>query len=108
MTLSRQARDVGLRDRLPVEASILSPLFRLLCLLEQRKSQALEDIDAVLICPVSLPAESVHQRFEELSLDKKNAILSSWFHCANWFRELLNGFSGDKDGCAVSDDWLTF
>ena len=91
---------VGLRDRLPVDSSILSPLFRLLGLLEKRKSTHVEDIDAVLICPVSLPAESVHQRFKELDIEKKSVILSSWFHCVNWFRELLNSFSGLIAGSA--------
>ena len=92
---------MGLRERLPVDASVHSPLFRLLCLLEQRKSRTLEEIEAVLICPVSLPAESVHERFELLHLEQKNVVLSSWFHCANWFRELLNGFSGDGDAVEV-------
>ncbi|KAG0421613.1 hypothetical protein HPB47_002511 [Ixodes persulcatus] len=73
----------------------LSPLFRLLRVAEQMlNGETLEGIDALLGCPVRMPASSVCESFHSLSAEHRQAVVASAFHCVNWFRELVNGFCG--------------
>uniref|UniRef100_A0A1S4KK89 Fanconi anemia group D2 protein, putative n=1 Tax=Ixodes scapularis TaxID=6945 RepID=A0A1S4KK89_IXOSC len=73
----------------------LSPLFRLLRVAEQMlNGETLEGIDALLGCPVRMPASSVCDSFHSLSAEHRQVVVASAFHCVNWFRELVNGFCG--------------
>ncbi|KAK8782009.1 hypothetical protein V5799_016651 [Amblyomma americanum] len=77
----------------------LCPLFRLLRIAEQTTSgEALEGIDALLGCPVKMPANDVSTSFHTLSIDQREMVLTSSFYCVNWFRELVNGF------CALQEE----
>ncbi|CAN8001245.1 unnamed protein product [Ixodes hexagonus] len=76
----------------------LSPLFRLLRVVEQSlNGETLEGIDALLGCPVRMPASSVCESFHSLSAEHRQVVVASGFHCVNWFRELVNGFCGLRD-----------
>lgn len=77
----------------------LCSLFRLLRIAEQTTSgEALEGIDALLGCPVKMPATDVCSSFHTLSIDHRETVVTSAFYCVNWFRELVNGF------CALRDE----
>lgn len=72
-------------------ALTLCPLFRLLRVTEQTlHGDSLEGIDALLGCPVRMPAS------------KASPVgpleCTAAFHCLNWFRELVNGFCSIRDG----------
>ena len=57
----------------------------------------LSDIDAVIGCPIWLPKRHVLEKFESLSTKEKNVVCGTLFYCANWFRELINAFAGQKN-----------
>ena len=53
----------------------------------------IEEIDAILGCPIFLPAkEMLGIEFEDLPSSKQLAVVNSLFHGACWFRELINTF----------------
>ncbi|XP_060605548.1 Fanconi anemia group D2 protein-like [Ruditapes philippinarum] len=75
----------------------MSPSVRLLRVCEERQHGTLENIDALLGCPVYLAKEDVYEKFEPLSTREKEIIVSSLFYCINWFVEMVNGFSNQSD-----------
>ncbi|XP_022247832.1 Fanconi anemia group D2 protein-like [Limulus polyphemus] len=77
-----------------VSTITLASIFRLLRICEQSQhGSTLEGIDALLGCPVYLPQSSALAKFSTLSNAEKQLICTSYFHCLNWFREILNGFA---------------
>ena len=80
------------------KAEMLLPEFRLLktsVAVTTSNHGSLDDIDALLGCPIVLPADVNLEKFEVLSVQEKNVVCASLFYCANWFREILNAF-GDQ------------
>lgn len=75
----------------------ISPSVRLLRVCEEQQHGTLENIDALLGCPVYMVKEEIYEKFESLSQQEKDIILSSLFYCMNWFIEIVNGF------CTLSD-----
>lgn len=74
---------------------VLSPHFRLLRLLHYRQQDGkLSTIDALLGCAIILPTVD---DVEDLESDQINQVADCFFHCANWFRELISGFVTQKD-----------
>ena len=57
----------------------------------------MEKLDALLGCPVILPADVEAEAASALSSASRHAVLTALFHCVNFFRELLNAFSTQKD-----------
>ncbi|XP_076303997.1 fancd2 isoform X2 [Tachypleus tridentatus] len=77
-----------------VSTITLASNFRLLRICEQSQhGGTLEGIDALLGCPVYLPQSSAIAKFSSLSKAEKELICTSYFHCLNWFREIVNGFA---------------
>ncbi|XP_037793800.1 LOW QUALITY PROTEIN: Fanconi anemia group D2 protein-like [Penaeus monodon] len=76
----------------------LASQFRLLRMLESRLHDGdLGNVDALLGCPVYLPAEATYDKFTSLSQAEQHASLSCLFYTINWFRELINAFVTQKD-----------
>lgn len=75
----------------------LSPHFRLLRMCEQRQNGNMDNIDALLGCPMFLPKTEVIDKMESLSTKEKDVICSSLFHALNWFREVVNAFATQID-----------
>ncbi|KAK3101624.1 hypothetical protein FSP39_004973 [Pinctada imbricata] len=71
--------------------------FRLLRMCEQRQAGTLENIDALLGCPLFITKEDVYQKLEPLSTREKDVICESLFHTLNWFREVINAFATQVD-----------
>ena len=57
----------------------------------------MEKLDALLGCPVILPAEPTPEAVAALPAAARHSVLTALFHCVNFFRELLNAFSTQKD-----------
>lgn len=77
----------------------LSPYFRLLrvCQQHQEGGSALDDIESLLGCPISLPKFS-EERFENVPMKEKHLQLNVMFFVINWFREVINAFAPVEDG----------
>uniref|UniRef100_A0A671Q8N1 FA complementation group D2 n=1 Tax=Sinocyclocheilus anshuiensis TaxID=1608454 RepID=A0A671Q8N1_9TELE len=71
----------------------LSPFFRLLRLCEEVQHQGdLEEIDALLGCPLILTDMEVMEKVESLSKAAREFLCSLLFYTINWFREVVNAF----------------
>uniref|UniRef100_A0A8C7G6C0 FA complementation group D2 n=1 Tax=Oncorhynchus kisutch TaxID=8019 RepID=A0A8C7G6C0_ONCKI len=76
----------------------LSPFFRLLRLCEEQQHQGdLEEIDALLGCPLILTDMDVVEKSESLSKPEREFLCGLLFQTINWFREVLNAFCSQKD-----------
>nr|XP_057911757.1 Fanconi anemia group D2 protein [Doryrhamphus excisus] len=76
----------------------LSPFFRLLRLCEEKQNQGeLEEIDALLGCPLILTDVEAVEKMESLCKVEKEFLCTLLFHTINWFRELVNAFCRLKD-----------
>ncbi|KAM4587248.1 Fanconi anemia group D2 protein isoform 2-T2 [Odontesthes bonariensis] len=76
----------------------LSPFFRLLRLCEEKQHQGdLEEIDALLGCPLILTDMDVVEKVESLSKAEREFLCSLLFHTINWFREVVNAFCKQKE-----------
>lgn len=76
----------------------MTPQFRLLRMVESHLNNGdLENIDALLGCPVYTPELSVYDKFDSLSQAEQHAAISCLFYTINWFRELINAFVTMKD-----------
>ncbi|CAL8335444.1 unnamed protein product [Lota lota] len=81
-----------------VSTLCLSPFFRLLRVCEERQHQGdLEEIDALLGCPLILTDMGVVDRMETLSKAERELMCTLLFHSINWFREVVNGFCRLKE-----------
>ncbi|XP_059186008.1 Fanconi anemia group D2 protein [Centropristis striata] len=76
----------------------LSPFFRLLRLCEEKQHQGnLEEIDALLGCPLVLTDMGVVEKMESLSKAEREFLCSLLFNAINWFREVVNAFCRQTD-----------
>ncbi|XP_061778669.1 Fanconi anemia group D2 protein isoform X3 [Nerophis ophidion] len=76
----------------------LSPFFRLLRLCEEKQNhEGLDEIDALLGCPLILTDMDVVDKMESLSKVEKEFLCTLLFHAINWFRELVNAFCRLKE-----------
>ncbi|XP_054640735.1 Fanconi anemia group D2 protein isoform X2 [Dunckerocampus dactyliophorus] len=86
------------RDKKDKSPLCLSPFFRLLRLCEEKQNQGeLEEIDALLGCPLILTDVEVVEKMESLCKVEKEFLCALLFHTINWFRELVNAFCRLKD-----------
>ncbi|XP_026205940.1 Fanconi anemia group D2 protein isoform X1 [Anabas testudineus] len=76
----------------------LSPFFRLLRLCEEKQHQGnLEEIDALLGCPLILTDMDIVEKVESLSKVEREYLCTLLFHTINWFREVINAFCSQKE-----------
>lgn len=76
----------------------LSPFFRLLRLcVEEQNNGNLDEIDALLGCPLYLTDLEVVEKLETLSRQEKEFLCSLLFFSINWFREIVNAFCQQRD-----------
>nr|XP_033781653.1 Fanconi anemia group D2 protein isoform X3 [Geotrypetes seraphini] len=89
------AKNMGQRVVSPV---CLAPFFRLLRLcMEKQHNGNLEQIDALLGCPLYLTDLEVTEKLESLSKQEKEFLCSLLFFAINWFREIVNAFCKQQD-----------
>ncbi|XP_069500191.1 Fanconi anemia group D2 protein isoform X2 [Ambystoma mexicanum] len=73
-----------------VSPMCLSPFFRLLRLcVEEQNNGNLEEIDALLGCPLYLTDLEVVEKLDTLSKQEKEFLCALLFYAVNWFREKL-------------------
>ncbi|KAG8128371.1 hypothetical protein E2320_015228 [Naja naja] len=86
------------KDERLVSPVCLSPFFRMLrlCMSELNKG-SMEDIDALLVCPLYLTSLEVAEKIESLSKEEREFLCSLLFHAVNWFREVVNAFCREED-----------
>ncbi|NWY07634.1 FACD2 protein, partial [Nothoprocta ornata] len=76
----------------------LSPSFRLLRLYTgEQNNGSLEEIDALLGCPLYLTDLEVEGKLDSLSKQEREILCSLLFHALNWFREVVNAFCQQQD-----------
>uniref|UniRef100_A0A803TND8 FA complementation group D2 n=1 Tax=Anolis carolinensis TaxID=28377 RepID=A0A803TND8_ANOCA len=76
----------------------LSPFFRLLRLcISELNSGNLEDIDALLVCPLYLTNLEVGGKLDSLSKEEREFLCTLLFHALNWFHEVVNAFCRQND-----------
>ncbi|XP_055660391.1 Fanconi anemia group D2 protein isoform X2 [Falco peregrinus] len=81
-----------------VSPMCLSPCFRLLRLYTgEQNSGSLEEIDALLGCPLYLTDLEVEGKLETLSTQEREFLCSLLFYALNWFREVVNAFCQQQD-----------
>nr|CAD7265093.1 unnamed protein product [Timema shepardi] len=73
---------------------MLCPIFKLLRTL---LADNLGAIDALLGCGVPMPNPETYEEFYMMDPSEQRFCLDSWFHCINWFIELVNAFSTHTD-----------
>ena len=80
------------REFLPVQ---LCPMFRLMSTLNDHRygGVGLHEIDAVLDCPLLMPAQASSRKdFDDLSRSKQWVVTSSCYFATSWIRQLINSF----------------
>ncbi|XP_023659923.1 Fanconi anemia group D2 protein isoform X2 [Paramormyrops kingsleyae] len=89
------AQDKGKRRVSPL---CLAPFFRLLRLCEEKQDHGdLEEIDALLGCPLILTDLDVVEKVDSLSKAEREFLCSLLFYTISWFREVANAFCRQKD-----------
>ncbi|GFR61890.1 fanconi anemia group D2 protein [Elysia marginata] len=72
----------------------LAPLFRLITRCEMLQSGGdLENIDALLGCPILMLNPDLYNKLSSLTLKEKDVVCASLFFCNNWAREVVNSFA---------------
>ncbi|NXT76631.1 FACD2 protein, partial [Zapornia atra] len=76
----------------------LSPSFRFLRLYTgEQNSGSLEEIDALLGCPLYLTDLDLEGKLDSLSKQEREFLCSLLFYALNWFREVVNAFCQQQD-----------
>nr|XP_025046210.1 Fanconi anemia group D2 protein [Pelodiscus sinensis] len=76
----------------------LSPSFRLLRLYTaEQHNGSMEEIDALLGCPLHLTELEVGGKLDSLAKQEREFLCSLLFHALNWFREVVNAFCQQQD-----------
>ena len=57
----------------------------------------MEDLDALLGCPVWMIPNETYDKLDALSNQELNILCDANFYCVNWFRELINTFSSNEE-----------
>uniref|UniRef100_A0A670HZN1 FA complementation group D2 n=1 Tax=Podarcis muralis TaxID=64176 RepID=A0A670HZN1_PODMU len=98
--LSKNVDEVAAKshDKRVVSPLCLSPFFRLLrlCMAELNQG-SLDDVDALLGCPLYLTNLEVVGKLDSLSKQEREFLCSLLFHALNWFREVVNAFCQQDD-----------
>ncbi|XP_043096952.1 Fanconi anemia group D2 protein isoform X2 [Puntigrus tetrazona] len=88
----------GVKKERRMSPLCLSSFFRLLRLCEEVQHQGdLEEIDALLGCPLILTDMEVVEKVESLSKAEREFLCSLLFYTINWFRETVNAFCKQND-----------
>ena len=66
------------------------------CIAKQQNG-SMEDLDALLGCPVWMVPDETYDKLDSLSNQELNVLCDANFYCVNWFRELINTFSSNED-----------
>uniref|UniRef100_A0A4W6F5S0 FA complementation group D2 n=1 Tax=Lates calcarifer TaxID=8187 RepID=A0A4W6F5S0_LATCA len=92
------AKDIQSKGEQQMSPLCLSPFFRLLRLCEEKQHHGdLEEIDALLGCPLILTEMDVVEKIDSLSKAEKEFFCTLLFHTINWFREVINAFCRQKE-----------
>uniref|UniRef100_UPI00398E4C27 Fanconi anemia group D2 protein isoform X2 n=1 Tax=Pristiophorus japonicus TaxID=55135 RepID=UPI00398E4C27 len=76
----------------------LASFFRLLRFCEEVQHNGnLEEIDALLGCPLYVTNMELVEKAESLSKQERELLCSLLFHVLNWFREVVNAFCKQRD-----------
>ncbi|GCB72308.1 hypothetical protein scyTo_0006243 [Scyliorhinus torazame] len=76
----------------------LASFFRLLRFCEEvQHSGNLEEIDALLGCPLYMTNLELVEKIASLSKQEQELLCSLLFHTLNWFREVVNAFCKQQD-----------
>ncbi|XP_054834119.1 Fanconi anemia group D2 protein [Eublepharis macularius] len=86
------------KEKRLVSPVCLPPFFRLLrlCVSEMNNGN-LEEIDALLGCPLYLTDFPEERKLSSLSNQERGLLCSLLFHTLNWFREVVNAFCQQED-----------
>ncbi|XP_062356901.1 Fanconi anemia group D2 protein [Cinclus cinclus] len=96
--LGRVTAGASNQSKRAVSPMCLSPCFRLLRLYTaEQNSGSLEEIDALLGCPLYLTDLEVEGKLESLSKQEREFLCSLLFYALNWFREVVNAFCQQQD-----------
>ncbi|KAJ6667764.1 hypothetical protein lerEdw1_016085 [Lerista edwardsae] len=86
------------KDKRSVSPVCLPPFFRLLRLcVSELNNGNLEEIDALLGCPLYLTDLEVGEKLDSLSKQEREFLCLLLFHALNWFYEVVNAFCKEKD-----------
>ncbi|XP_056316322.1 Fanconi anemia group D2 protein [Danio aesculapii] len=92
------SQPAGVKRERRVSPLCLSPFFRLLRLCEEVQHEGdLEEIDALLGCPLILTDMEVVEKVDSMSKSEREFLCSLLFHTINWFREVVNAFCRQND-----------
>ncbi|XP_074952297.1 Fanconi anemia group D2 protein isoform X3 [Phalacrocorax aristotelis] len=96
--LGRVTDGMSNQSKRVVSPICLSPSFRLLRLYTgEQNSGSLEEIDALLGCPLYLTDLEVEGKLDSLSKQEREFLCSLLFYALNWFREVVNAFCEQQD-----------
>ncbi|NWR83138.1 FACD2 protein, partial [Furnarius figulus] len=96
--LGRVTGGASSQSKRAVSPICLSPCFRLLRLYTaEQNSGSLEEIDALLGCPLYLTDLDVEGKLDSLSKQEREFLCSLLFYALNWFREVANAFCQQQD-----------
>ncbi|XP_051483302.1 Fanconi anemia group D2 protein isoform X2 [Apus apus] len=96
--LGKVADGTSNQSKRVVSPLCLSPCFRLLRLYTgEQNSGSLEEIDALLGCPLYLTDLEVEGKLDSLSKQEREFLCSLLFYALNWFREVVNAFCQQQD-----------
>ncbi|XP_052633721.1 Fanconi anemia group D2 protein isoform X3 [Harpia harpyja] len=96
--LGRVTDGMSNQSKRVVSPICLSPCFRLLRLYTgEQNSGSLEEIDALLGCPLYLTDLEVEGKLDSLSKQEREFLCSLLFYALNWFREVINAFCQQQD-----------
>ncbi|NXH71304.1 FACD2 protein, partial [Hydrobates tethys] len=96
--LGRVADGMSNQSKRVVSPICLSPCFRLLRLYTgEQNNGSLEEIDALLGCPLYLTDLEVEGKLDSLSKQEREFLCSLLFYALNWFREVVNAFCQQQD-----------
>ncbi|XP_066471071.1 Fanconi anemia group D2 protein isoform X2 [Tiliqua scincoides] len=86
------------KDKRCISPVCLPPFFRLLrlCVFELNNGN-LEEIDALLGCPLYLTDLEVGEKLDSFSKQEREFLCLLLFHALNWFYEVVNAFCQDGD-----------
>ncbi|XP_053287683.1 Fanconi anemia group D2 protein isoform X2 [Pleuronectes platessa] len=95
---SREQLSQTKRANKRVSPLCLSPFFRLLRLCEEKQHHGdLEEIDALLGCPLVITGLDVVEKINSLSKSEREFLCNLLFFTINWFREVINAFCRLKE-----------
>ncbi|XP_038054583.1 Fanconi anemia group D2 protein-like isoform X2 [Patiria miniata] len=75
----------------------MTPHFRLLRMCEMAQNDNMEGIDALLGCPLYNVSNEVISKISSLAKNEREMLCTCLFLTINWFREIVNAFSGLTD-----------